>query len=376
MKLRYATLLIATAGLFGALSACSSGGGGAGPGLCTPLASSIDTATSLPAGCYTTSGDVSVNAPLTLAPGVTIAFAQDSVMDVNAGGSLHAVGSSATGDGIVFEGATDTAGFWGGINVYAKSPQNDLEYVEVRDAGSATIGHGTAVWVASGIPFTMKHAILDLSYTNGLSTDASASVADIHLQANTYRDIGAYPVSVYADAAGALDPASVYSNTGKGVVEVFGGNVATSQTWHHLAVPYEVDGQTFVDAALTIDPGTTIQVDPGYVITVGQGSSGTLTADGGSASTQITFTTVPGGSSWGGITMDSASNLLNYVVVDGADGSGSGEVWASLPGVTISNSTFENSPDEAICWNPSAQPTTSNLTFNNIGSTSTTDCLP
>jgi len=570
MKSRFTVLLLAIAPIVAVLTACPSvqQTGSGGTGACaspTTLASTIDTPTTLTAGCYQATSDVQVSAALTLLPGVTIEFAQDTEMDIitNANsqptGSLTAVGTSGSGNGIVLRGVNDAPGEWAGVNFYTNNPKNHLEYVEIRDTGDQNYGSGMGIFVASGIPFTMKHTTVDYGKGIGLAFDAGTSAGDLTLQANTYDHLADFPVSMPANAVGALDANSVYTNDAKNAVEIFGGSVGLAQqwahlavpyrvdffvsvegslaiaagttleftngsyidvsnssggtvvlqavgtstdrinfvgagspantwgginldtgtvadieyaairnaggsgsalgaavnvasgvpftlahttidqsasegvafdagtvlndltfqantysnnagfpvsvtmdgagaldpnsqyvnntdnrvevvgnsvshaqTWHHLGVPYYVDGTPSVDAALTIDPGTTIEVDPGLPFDV---STGTLTADGGSASTMITFTTGSNGSTWNGIDFSTANNLLNYVVVEHAD-SGSGEVFTRVAGVQIDNSTFQYSPDKAICWDVNAQPTTSNDTYTAVDTTPTTGCLP
>ncbi len=572
MKLRFTVLLLAIAPIVAVLTACppvqQTGSGGTGPCVSpTTLASSIDTPTTLTAGCYQATSDVQVSAALTLLPGVTIEFAQDTEMDIvtNANsqptGSLTAIGTSGSGNGIVLRGVNDSPGEWAGVNFYTNNPKNHLEYVEIRDTGDQSYGSGMGIFVASGLPFTMKHTTIDYGKGIGLAFDAGTSAGDLTLQANTYDNLADFPVSLPANAVGALDANSVYTNNAKNAVEVFGGSVGLAQqwahlavpyrvdwavsvegslaiaagttleftngsyidvnnsssgtvvlkavgtgadrikfvgagnpadtwgginfnagtvgdieyatvrnaggtgasmnaainvssgvpftlehtiidqsanegvafdagtvltdltfqantysnnasfpvsvttdgagaldpssqyvnntdnrvevfgnslshtqTWHHLGAPYYVDGTPSIDATLTIDPGTTIQVDPSVTIDVS--SSGTLIADGQSASTMINFTNVPNGNAWNGMDLASGNDLLNYVVVGGADGSGSGEVFTRVSGVQIKNSIFKNSPDKAICWDVNAQPTTSNNTYTGVDATPTTGCLP
>ena len=568
MKLRYTVLVLAIAPVVAVLTACPPLPSGASGSCVSPtvLASTIDTPTTLKAGCYETTSDVEVSAALTLLPGVSIEFAQDTEMDIvtNANsqptGSLTAIGTTGAGNGIVLRGVNDSPGEWAGINVYTNNPKNHLEYVEIRDTGNQSYGNGAGIYVASGLPFTMKHTTIDYGQGVGLAFDAGTSAGDLQLQANTYDHLAGFPVSLPANAAGALDPGSSYTNNATNAVEIFGGTVALAQewadlgapylvdqsvsvtapfkiaagtqvqfatdtyldvngtsgdtgtlslvgtanqgisligagspaqtwgginlnpgsvgdieyatirnaggngaalnaainvfsavpltlehtvvdqsasegvafdagtvltdltfqantysnnasfpvsvtmdgagaldpnsqyvnntdnrvevfgaslshaqTWHHLGAPYYVDGTPSIDAALTIDPATTIQVDPGVTLDVGTGS---LTADGGSASTMITFTTGVAGSTWNGIDFFTGNDVLNYVVVEEADSSGSGEVFTRMAGVQISNSTFQNSPDKAICWDVNAQPTTSNDTYTAVDTTPTTGCLP
>jgi hypothetical protein len=384
MKLRFVTLLAVAAPIVALLTACpsvqtSSGGGTPPPSAsCTAavtLPYTISTATTLKAGCYLAPGDVNVDAPLTLDPGVTIQFPQDATMTVEQGtgtvGSLYAVGTSASGGAIVLEGVQDTAGYWGGVTFYTNSQQNDLEYVHVRDAGDSNTSSDASVWVESGIPFTMKHSTLSYSGINGLDFDAGAQANQITLQANTYDHIAVYPVSLGADAAGALDPASVYTNDPGNAVEVFGGTVSESQTWHHLGVPYLDDnGDVSVDAVLTVAAGTTVQFSKDYGLTIDNGSIpnpggaipyGLVAVGGSAAGQEITFEgavtkRTPG--YWSGIVDYGAGTDLEHVVVRDAGGTNGGQgadVWveSGIP-FTMKDSILSYSLTEGLAFDASA----------------------
>lgn len=381
MKTRYVTIAFAFTLLAAILAACTSpsgASGGGGGAQCTTLASSIDTATTLPAGCYVTQGDVTVNADLTLKPGVTIAFAKDAGMTVNAGAALLAVGDPSNGGGIRLEGATDTAGFWQGLSIYGAG--SDLEYVEVRDAGDPNYGKQVAVWVESGIAFKMVHSLVDYSKTVGFAVDAGGLMSQLTLQSNAYDHITGFPVSVPSDAAGALDGASVYGNNADNRVEVFGGDVTENQTWQKLGAPYLLDNaMTSVKAALTIQDGVKIEMAQDQAIDVGVSGFGTLTAVGPTAGITLIPDGTPTSGYWAQITIESNSsaNHFSNVTVQGAGSMGTPDIDVINGGsLTIDNSTVEDSPVEAVCWDTASSVTSTNNSYPRIGTTGQTDCLP
>jgi Right handed beta helix region len=75
-----------------------------------------------------------IQAPLTIADGTEVAFAQDASLIVNQQGALRAAGID--GNPVVFRGGEDLEGYWQGIEYGTASAGNALTYVIVSNAGS------------------------------------------------------------------------------------------------------------------------------------------------------------------------------------------------------------------------------------------------
>jgi hypothetical protein len=75
-----------------------------------------------------------IQAPLVVAEGTEVAFAQDASFVVNQEGSLRAAGRD--GNPVVFRGGEDLAGYWQGIQYGTTSAGNALEHVLLSNAGS------------------------------------------------------------------------------------------------------------------------------------------------------------------------------------------------------------------------------------------------
>jgi len=78
---------------------------------------------------------VSIEAPLTLAPGVIVEFAQGEWIDVIEDGTLTAEGTANAP--IVFEGGEALPGYWKGLHFGTISASNRLQNVTVRNAGES-----------------------------------------------------------------------------------------------------------------------------------------------------------------------------------------------------------------------------------------------
>lgn len=347
-------LVAATGLLVGLLASCTIGPsapGGTTSATCAApalLPSSIGTDLTLQAGCYEPKDNVVVSARLTLLPGVTILFPQHLHMDVGNGGVL-AAGGTAT-NGILLTGANDQPGYWGGLNLLTGGAAT-LSHVEIRDGGDASYSSGAALWVEAGDALAMDHTTVDRSGSDGFDTDTGASIADLSLSANTYQDNAGYPVSISANAVGALDPASTYAGNGTKQIDLFGDDVTIDQTWPAMPLPYFVDGRgadVNVDAALTLAPGAVIAFDQGMAMEVGQSTgSGTLSAVGQSGN-RVTFRAVSGNASeyWNHLAFYTTGNQLSYVDLQGAGSNSAAEI------LVYNNGSL--SVDHAIIDNTSA----------------------
>lgn len=75
-----------------------------------------------------------VEAGLTIEADVTMEFAQDFGLHVESGGTLTANGES--GSKVTFRGVEELQGYWRGIRISTKSPDNQLTHTDVVHAGS------------------------------------------------------------------------------------------------------------------------------------------------------------------------------------------------------------------------------------------------
>ena len=357
MKPRYAILSIVSAAVLFALSACQTalpGGGGSPPppgsaNCAAPaqLQTTISSPTTLQAGCYEPSGSVSVEAPLTLDPGVTILMPAGSSFDVgyyNANGTLHAVGTASAP--IVFR--IDAAGgTWENVGFYTALPANELTYVTVMNAGSAGDGD---VYVGSGGSVTITHSTLEQGKAYGLYAESGAQLPGFSTNTITTNASGAAYVG--AELMSSFDSASVYSGNTADRIEVDGGTVdngaASSVTWPATDVPFYASSSIEVSSPVTVAPGFKMLMGLNTYVDVGYyKAAGTLHAVGNSSPTgRIVFQgeqTTAG--YWDAVNFYSTSsqNALGYVTVSGG-GNNDGDVYvADAATLSITNSTLENS---------------------------------
>lgn len=350
MKLRYVTLTIGTAALAAVLAACSSATTGGGGGSCTPLAASYDTATTLPAGCYTAAGDVNVNAALTLDPGVVITMSQNTGIWVgqNIGnvGSLHANGTPS--NPIVIKG-NGTPGYWADINIYSADSQNLLNYVHVTDAGESGDGD---VYVDANASVTITNSLIENSGGYGVYLyDPTSQLPGFSSNTITGNALGA--MYILANQMSMLDTATDYSGNTVDDVEVGGGTVTSAATWPAINVPFFASSDISVNAAVTVSQGMTMRLAQYTGLWIGQngGNFGSLHAVG-SAAQPISFVGNGSQGYWSDINFYSndSANELSYVNVEGAGSVGDGDVYIGTNAqVTVMQSLLSDSGGYGIC---------------------------
>lgn len=321
---------------------------GPGPAVCVELSDDIDTPTTLSAACYHVTSSITVNAALTINPGVTLKFDSGRSMTVSSGGSLSAVGTEA--EPIVFTGWEAVPGYWGGVTVYySNSSNNRFEHVTIEYGGSSSSANLKTTGSASEPPrLAISNCTLSHSAGYGLYLDEDSVVTEFSSNTLTGNALGA--ASVAQNVVGVLDAASTYSGNTEDVVNVYGGSVTDDQTWQAIDADYLFDdSDVYVHADLTIAAGATLVFGQARAMYVyGDGSLRAV----GTSTAPITFT---GEESTAGYWhtveyyyTNSANNRLEYVTIEYA-GSGEGANLTTTgsasepPRLAISHCTLSHS---------------------------------
>lgn len=272
---------------------------------------------------YTVSGDLSVEAQLTIEPGVEIAFAEDALLAITTSGVLVAEGTAA--DPIVLTSTDPSAGIrWSGVRIESSSTKNALTHVTVESAGGDN-EHYLSGWRNAGVSvyenalLTMENTTISNSGDWGLYAEGTLAA----FSTNTFSGNTGGAASVHPNDWGVIDADSTFTGNGyNGIMIDALFPLSEDQTVTPLAngAPYQVDGHLSVAAGLTIGAGTQIEMDARNLYGQGYGmitveTSGYLTAEGTSTA-PIVFTSsdVVGGQLWNGILFESASNnnVLDY----------------------------------------------------------------
>ncbi|MTI22667.1 hypothetical protein E1176_16665 [Fulvivirga sp. RKSG066] len=306
---------------------------------------------------YIASSNVIVDAKLTIEPGVKIIFANDVHMDVD-DGALVAQGTST--EHIVFTGVTESVGFWRGIFIFSNDVNNQMNYTEVKFAGSSARGFGlpkAAVGIDNGDQLAFTNSIITHSADYGLFVENGGVLSSF--SNNSFSENGGLPLSVSANEVSKLDAASTFSANGNQHVEIKGSALASTNevTWGDFddGTPYLVTGNLEIESGLKITAGSTFYFeadlymesdDAGYIIA--QGASGDMVKFLGSAGTA---------GSWRGIQIftNDTKTLFDYVEIahGGSSARGFGLAASNLAidngdQAKVTNSIIRDSNDYGI----------------------------
>ncbi|MDQ3535823.1 MAG: hypothetical protein M3421_09395 [Bacteroidota bacterium] len=333
------------------------------------------------------------NAILTINPGVTIQFnGATSGLFVSGDAGLNAVGTAEKP--IKFFGKILGKGSWKGIFFGSNNPANQLAYATVANAGSEPEFYSDAK-AAVSITTESNNArasIINCTITesagNGLWVAIGRNLSEF--KNNNFTNNAEAPVALTFDSFDKLDAASKYKEgNGKQYIDMYGEGPLTGVTINKdmkvipLEVPYRISGPVFIEKAVTIEPGTIMEFNPGAQLTTSGlyfETTGSLNATG-TAENRIVFKGVQGGSgAWIGIEFASKSphNKLIYCDIigggsegtygNGGDGVGNiviGNYYDNECSAVIQNCNIKDSDAAGIAIRTSSTYTSIENTFEN-----------
>lgn len=271
---------------------------------------------------YLVNQSIAVSAELTIRPGVVIAFAQDTRMDINSGGSIVSLGSADKK--VRFTGKMAQRGYWSGLMIYSNSAKNELMNTEIMYAGSKPMLDNVKAAVATfeGARVSLSNTTISQSGGYGLYLrDKSILFA---FASNKFTDNKEAPLLTTAQNIPQLDAATIFTgNNGRNVVEVMSSYVDGTDEimWPAFTdnTPYRLLGNITVRTGWKLNPGTTIEVTENNFIAIEKGYLNAI----GTADKKITIHGVAKATgSWKGIVFYSRSayNAMEYVKVSHGGG--------------------------------------------------------
>jgi len=125
---------------------------------------------------YRVSSTPEIDATLTVEPGVEMTFESDVAFWVLTGASLVADGTSSDPITMTATTGNEQKGWWRGVAIYSSSPNNTLDHVEVRYAGSTSmsgISQAANIGIDDGTQLTLTNSTIADGDGWGLYCDAS-----------------------------------------------------------------------------------------------------------------------------------------------------------------------------------------------------------
>ncbi len=338
-----------------------------------------------------------INNSLTISPGNVLEFSTGAGFRLGeqAGdcltttGTLNATGTA--GEHIVFKGVTSGKGTWLGIGINSSSPDNKLIYCDISGGGSDDLYNASAfaanITLQCQSRVTIQHSTIEESGGYGIyMLEEDARLVDF--QENTFADNELAPLLMHLPQVAGLDAATTYSGgNGREYIQVWGQAIVDDDlTVQKLDLPYRISTdragrETYVEKALTIEPGVVLEFESGAGIVLGSPgvdcipTTGSLNAVGSAQNPIIFRGATAGQGTWLGLGINSSTsaNLMEYCEISGGGSSqmynagGQGNlVMTCSSSLEINNSTISDSGGWGIDFVQGANSLSqSNNTFGN-----------
>jgi hypothetical protein len=301
--------------------------------------------------------NLAIEAYLTIQPGVTVYVAD---------GAGFAVGTHSPA-GLLALGRADSVITFTSLN---SSPGpgawNGVEFRTSTTASASVLRHCIVEYAGGGGALVRCDAggvVIDsCAFRASSGRGVAASGAGLGGLSNTaVSGCAGYPVSISAALVKVLGTGNTYSANSRNAVELVGGTVAASDTWHYFGAPYCITATVTVadtsNPLLTIAPGCSLLFGDGTALRVGVTQPGGLRADGTYG--RITFAPLadaPGPGSWSGLEFfeatDTFRTALTYCRIEGAGAGNASAITCYSAPIAITGTTITgNAGNGVYCFN-------------------------
>ncbi|WP_417266449.1 hypothetical protein [Brumimicrobium sp.] len=305
----------------------------------------------------------SIDAAVTIEPGVKIDMRSGARIVVKSNGSLNATGTPT--NKIVLSGSQDVAGYWYGIDFESNNPNNKLIHCNISNGSKYYNSQPATIVVENNAQVTIQNTHLRKGGDYGIMTDGGdAKLPDF--MNNTISEFGAAPLLLSGlGHTRYLDNSTQFLNNAVQMIYINGSDVESALTVPKLSIPYSFRKNVFHNSGHTsVEAGTEFRMAANIRWMVGINAS--LSLDG-TSSNPITVTGVQPSKGWWYHIQFESNNMNNNISY--ADISGGNKYYNSQPGMvyiknagrlSMDNTHLSNSLTSAIDAG-----TPSNFTNNN-----------
>jgi|GEM_PF-6680511 len=330
---------------------------------------------------YMITHNLQVNAKLTIKPGVTLMFEDGAGLQINATGTLVAIG--ADGNEILFTSKAGKRGAWRGVTVLSNSNKNVLEYCKIEQGGSEN-EYGTANVIVGS---TTNTAQIEISNSQiSTSAEYGISVAEgsklIGFVGNNISPNSSFPLNVFIADAQMLDNGNTMGNNGKEYIRLYGKgdqSITKAIVLKKLDQAYMISGKVVSANSFTVLPGARVFMDYDAEVIIDGTQTGTsfFSAVGYSAQPIIISSVYGEQGAWKNIRFVSSTSSNNRIEFCNIIGGGVDAVNTGMLNITsgsnvvIRHNTISNSAANGIYISRSStynnDITTTNTFANNAG---------
>jgi len=294
---------------------------------------------------YLVTGQVNVNADLTVQPGTIIQMDPGASLVIAESGSLNATGSS--GAMVTITGsatALKAGGKWNSIVFYSRSAKNALHFCHLKLGGAGDLVTPDAMVVVGQNSFaegkvSIRDCVFDGSAGNGLFINDQSEVTGF--TNNTFSNNAKFPVSLTNENLNDLNAGNTFNANGKNYVEIRDCVFPTgeSQAWKKMPVPYFIGQQVRLMGEYTLEAGTEVYFSAQGYLNVWDGNSSARLIAAGTASEYITFGPDPTSSDfWQGIGIaSSGTSFFQYCRF--VNGGGNENIYGQQASLTMEGNT-------------------------------------
>lgn len=219
-----------------------------------------------PGADYYITSKWTLNAAVTINPGVNIMMKSGASIYVSENGSINAEGEATLP--ITIFGEQATKGYWADITFASSNqPANIMEYVIISDGGD---GYGDGLLTVKGnSQLSMSNCIISNSKKYGLFVVNE----DVQLPVFEQNDIAQctdYPIRLYTNQLHYIDSTTHFLNNGdNSAVEVTGSTLSENVVWKNLRGPALFTGPyNDIQGDVTVEPGALFLMGPEALIRV------------------------------------------------------------------------------------------------------------
>lgn len=310
-----------------------------------------------------------VKEPLTIDAGTVIHVEEDGGIGVYDNGSLKVTGTS--GSPVIIRGKEALSGYWRGIHIESNSISNDLNFLEIYDAGSNYVyccNTIAALFLKDG-RCALSNLTIDRAAEYGIVAKNSFTFTDY---SNVTINSALEPLYLAAERVDEIEAnGSMTGGSSHNFIRIENSDVVTPVVFRDQDIPYLVDFVLDITSALTIEAG----VEMVFKESGGLGvyDNGSLSIEG-TAGNQVVLTgyqTTQG--YWRGIHSEtnSLANSIDYARVLYAGGnyvyccSDKAGLFVKSGIFTLTNSEISHSGGYGVLVNSGAVLTEAGNTFSN-----------
>ncbi|MBD3275758.1 MAG: hypothetical protein GF372_10620 [Candidatus Marinimicrobia bacterium] len=270
---------------------------------------------------YLIESDISVNAVLTVEPGVVVHVNEGEIIEIGSSGAIIAKGTAS--DSIIFTSSNEAGDIhWGGLSINSSDSRNELSNVRVSYAGGAELNYMTwqgdifaNIAILEDAQLSINNSTISYSNSFGLHVETGGSINTF--SSNNFNNNHDVALKMPVNQFGKMDTNTLLANNGKNAAQAYGSSISNgdNQEWEKLAdgATYHITGDVGIHSELAIAAGAMIELSEGVMFQVD--TDGVLIVNG-TETDSVIFTSddIAGGRHWTGINIlsNDARNLLNY----------------------------------------------------------------